>query len=619
MTHRDLFFEFVFVKASSEPFTLSNRCTVTAADVGYAADYAQRVLAGLSPDGETLPVTLTIGIPDHIRASAGNLYADNDESYALAITRERIDLYGASRRGLIYAVSTLLQLVEADAVCEMVLFDYPDKSFRGYRVYTPGRDHFDDFKRVVDMMVYYKYNAINLEVGGAMEYKRHPEINEKWVEFCAEVHQSPYEAHRIQFETHPQWQKNSIHADNGDGGFITQDEMRGLIAYCRERELLVVPEVPTLSHCDYIVMAHPEIREREADTYPDTYCPSDPRSYELVFDILEEVIDVFQPQYMNIGHDECYTLAKCEKCKNQDPVDLYVGDIVKINDFLRARGIRALMWSEKFIDNVYLPEPDGTLHGYGGTGDPAWDVPRVIGCVGKVPKDVILLHWYWSLCEGAREKELCDMGYTMLYGNFSAARLDGYRSRIGRVEGGFISNWGSFEEQYMQRNGQNYNLLSTSWILWNHNFDDSMRAPLRKKVAAALYDRHVRSLGSEVIEITHTTDHDRPYKVFYDGFFIVPEDWIIGRHIVTYHDGTEAELPVMFGWNIRSAAESGTEDSNSTEAVETSYIEVLGATFPQRIDGKMWYRTAYRNPHPEKTIVSIRTQANDGITIDVMA
>ena len=39
-------------------------------------------------------------------------------------------------------------------------------------------------------------------------------------------------------------------------------------------------------------------------------------------------------------------------------------------------------------------------HGYGGTGDPLLDVPRVIGCVGKVPKDVTLLHWYWSLCEG---------------------------------------------------------------------------------------------------------------------------------------------------------------------------------------------------------------------------
>ena len=47
---------------------------------------------------------------------------------------------------------------------------------------------------------------------------------------------------------------------------------------------------PLLSHSDYICLAHPELREREEDPYPDTYCPSNPDTYRIVFDILEDCL-----------------------------------------------------------------------------------------------------------------------------------------------------------------------------------------------------------------------------------------------------------------------------------------------------------------------------------------
>ena len=614
----NMFFEFVFAKTEGETFPVSSASRVKGVEQ-YALQYARTVIASCQDTGKEVAVCLETGIPEAVKTAAGDTFAENKESYALVITEDRIELYGASHRGLLYAVSTLKQLVEADAVCPMVLFDYPDKAVRGYRVYTPGVNSFDAFKAMVDNLIYYKYNSIIIEVGGAMEYKRRPEINAHWVEFCKEVHKSPYEAKRIQTQTHPQWKKNSIHADNGAGSFITQEQMRQLIAYCRERELEVIPEVPTLSHCDYIVMTYPEIRERVEDTYPDTYCPSNPKSYEIVFDILDEVVDVFQPRYMNIGHDECYTLAKCDLCRDKDPVDLYVGDIIKINDYLKAKNVKAMMWSEKFIDNVMLLDEDGQYHGYGGVGDPLLDVPKCIGCVGKVPKDVTLLHWYWSLCEGDREKELQDMGYPMLYGNFQGTALKDYRARIGGVAGGFISNWGAFEEEYMQRNGQNFNLLSTAWVFWNHTYDTPQSAYIRNLTKDALYARYKKTLGSDIVELLHTTDYFKPYKAFYDGYFIVPEDWTIGQHILTYTDGTEAVLPIIYGYNIRTAngpGRKGAETIESAESKTTDYVEVIGASNPVHQDGKIWYQTAYRNPYPEKQIQSIRCEAKDGIHIE---
>ena len=614
----NMFFEFAYVRASGEVFSVSSQSSVQGREC-YALRYAQSVIAGCGDTGRKMTVTLELGIPAAVKEAAGAAYAENDESYALVIKGDNICLYAVTRRGLLYAVSTLKQLIEANAVRELVLFDYPDKEVRGYRVYTPGVGSFDAFTAMVDNLIYYKYNSIIIEVGGAMEYKRRPEINAHWVEFCKEVHKSPYEAKRIQPQTHPQWKKNSIHADNGDGSFITQEQMRELIDYCRERELEVIPEVPTLSHCDYIVMTYPEIRERAEDTYPDTYCPSNPKSYEIVFDILDEVIDVFKPRYMNIGHDECYTLGKCDLCKDKDPVDLYVGDIIKINDYLRTKNVKAMMWCEKFIDNGMLLDEDGQYHGYGGIGDPLLDVPKCIGCVGKVPKDITLLHWYWSLCDGNREKELQDMGYPMLYGNFQGPSLKDYRARIGGVAGGFISNWGSFEEEYMQRNGQNFNLLATAWIFWNGDYDTPRSGEVREKVKEALYARYKASLGENVIELVHTTDHFRPYKAFYDGYYIVPEDWTIGQHILTYTDGTEAILPIVYGYNIRTAAGAGSSDRESIASAEsktTDFVEVIGASNPKLVDGKLWYQTAYRNPHPEKRIQSIRCEPKNGIHIE---
>ena len=616
MKLENMFFEVKYADVSGESFVISSESKVNSETDKYAKKYAKKVIAGCSSDGRAVSINLHLSIPEKIQTRLGSHFCNNEECYAVEIGENDINLYALSDNGLIYAVSTLLQLIESDNVRDMLLFDYPDKKVRGYRVYTPGRSSFEAFRNVVDMLVYYKYNAIMLEVGGAMEYKRHPEINEKWVEFCREVHKSPYEAERIQKKTHPGWQKNSIHADNGNGSFITQDEMRELIAYCRERGLRVMPEVPSLSHCDYIVMAHPDIRERAEDTYPDTYCPSNPKSYELIFDILDEIIDVFKPEYVNIGHDECYTLAKCPLCRDKDPVDLYVGDIEKINDYLKAKGIKSIMWAEKFFDNVYLTEPDGSIHGYGGTGDPAWDVPRCIGCVGKVPKDVLLFHWYWSLCTGKEEKDIRDLGYKMLFGNFQGVSIKDYRERSRDVEGAFISNWGSFEPEYMQRNAQNFNITSTAYILWSSEYDSHMSHKLVDETKNELYRRYKKSLGDNIIELVHTTDHHRPYKVFYDGFYIVPEDWEIGKHIVTYTDGTVAELPIIFGYNIRSASEKIVFDSGSTEAKSTAYVEVMGASKPTMLDGKAYYRTAYKNPYPEKEIAKMECVAYDGINID---
>lgn len=592
----NMFFEYVFVEGKGETFDISSGSKVIAAPEGYAKAYAEQVIENLSTEGKAMEISLSIGITDMVRTAVGNKFCDHEESYALIIN-DKIEICAATQKGLKYGVSTLKQLIEAGQVREMILFDYPDKNVRGYRIYMPGIDYFDDFKRMLDMMIYYKYNSIIIEVGGAMEYRKHPEINRKWVKFCKEVRQSPHEYERIQKQTHPEWCKNSIHADNGNGGFLTQDQVRQVLSFCRERELTVIPEVPSLSHSDYIVMAHPELNERKEDTYPDTYCPSNPKSYEILFDILDEVIEVFEPEMINIGHDEIYTLAKCDKCKEKNPVDLYVGDIIKINNYLKNKNIRTLMWCEKMFGNC------GLFDGWpvGGAANPEKDIPALYECKGKIPKDIWLLHWYWSICDLEEEALVQDMGYKMIFANFSAIDCKEYRKRSMQMDGGFVSNWGSVEEVYMQRNAQNYSLISTAFVFWNSEYDSDSAGILYEKVKNELYRRYLRSLGEHYIEILHTTDMQINHYSFYDGYYIVEEEWLLGHYLVSYEDGSSIKLPVLYGYNIDCC-----DREDTLEGLKRK--EALGASIPVRFNGRTYYKTAYQNLYPDKTIKSISFQ-----------
>jgi hypothetical protein len=180
----------------------------------------------------------------------------------------------------------------------------------------------------------------------------------------------------------------------------------------------------------------------------------------------------------------------------------------------------------------------------------------------------------------------------MLFGNFNALKRRNYRELAHLYGGGFVSNWGSCEEKYMQRNFQNFDLVSTAYVFWSADYDDSFVPTLEEKVKEELYNTYKSTLGYSTIEVCHTTSVEKKYSYFWCGVFIIDSDWLIGHHTVVYTDGTEAKLPVIYGYNIRGdKVELGLEK-----------WEAVGASYPF-IDGdKVWYKTAYANPYPNKEI-----------------
>ena len=551
-------------------------------------------LRGRATSSVSYSSTEVFGEKIKIEENATESPEDITEGYVIEFNKNTL-VYTTSEKGFIIALSTLMYLSDTGSIREGFIADIPASRERGYRIYMPGKNSLSDFDKMLDLLVYYKYNLLSLEIGGAMEYERHPKINEEWVKFCKEMSKYSGRSEEIQYSQH--WKKNSIHYENGDGSYLSKDECRELARKCLERGIEIIPECPTLSHSDYICLAYPEISERQNDPYPDTYCPNHPKTYEIVFDILDEVIEVFSPSRINIGHDEFYTVGICDKCKGKDPARIYADDVIVINDYLNKRGITTVMWAEKLL------KARMNYNGYkiGGWYDECdcngvkFQVPDMFRCADMLPENVTYLHWYWEFGEHLDDEFHC-RGFNVMFANFSAQRCAHFRERIKRgIKGGVVSNWGSIAPEYMQRNLQYFNLITTAYALTSPTYDSADASEVEELTVKELHRMYLSEIKNPIF-VSHSAHTTIKYKSYWCGIFITDEEYLLGHYKLTYEDGETGFLPVKYGTNI------GSNQINTSLALlrETTYT-----TLPQKTDSGYVYETAYENPHPGVAIRSI--------------
>ncbi len=484
--------------------------------------------------------------------------------------------------------------------------------FRAVKVYLPAKGNIPFFKYFIDMCKHYGFNTVMIELGGAMEYKSHPEINEGWVEYCKMF--QAYQGQSIDIQNSKRWAKNSIHCENGGGGWLTRGEIKDIVHYCKEKDIEIIPEVPCLSHSDYLLFRHKELAENRQDDIPDTYCPQNPETYELLFDILNEVIELFKPKAINIGHDELYLIGWCKKCKGKNAVDLYAGDIIKIYNFLREKGVETMMWGDKLL-NAYSK----TGNDWGGayrkiysekTGEFLHDVPALYETIDRIPKDIIIMHWYWSVREHL-ENEFTSRRMRTVYGNFNPMSIYNWKERIKKGISGFcISNWSALDKEHMQRNGI-FLYMAYSKLMLEDDFDENKFCENFIKASDDIYYYgNANVLCGRHIEITHTTDVFNEHPSFADGFFIDRQKDYLGDYIITYSTGKKVKVPVYYGINIGNENVSferrpGAEFDNlelSPHLVEPSFTCRY-----QYEDGKMWYTFCFPT---EESVTSVELAKN---------
>lgn len=383
------------------------------------------------------------------------------EGYTVKVTDETVQLLGYDRRGLVYAVETWLQLLQQEerrgvaAAC--LIEDHPRLPVRGVHLYVPAREEIPFFKRLIrHLLVPMKINTVFWELAGAMRFDRRPEIADTW-------EQNNRRAAEGKGPRVP-------HGKVGGGGTLTKQEVKGLLDDMRSYGLEVIPEIQSLSHAEYLTMTYPEIAEQHVeDGYPDSYCPLHPMSREIVFDLIDEVLELFGPlPYVHMGHDEVYTMAVCERCRGKSRAELYAHDVNEIYDYLKGKGVGMMLWADML--QPFRP--------YAG--------PEAIDAI---PKDIVLLEFVWYFrTEQDTEDRLLENGFTVILGNYYSSHFPRFESRSGKpgVIGAEVSAWTEVDEAHFGRRGKFYDFIYSANTMWSRFCQDELRWTFDKKVSALM-------------------------------------------------------------------------------------------------------------------------------------
>jgi hexosaminidase len=232
-----------------------------------------------------------------------------DESYTLEVTPSGSELSAPTTLGVIHGLQTFLQLVENTpqgfAVPTIVIQDKPRFPWRGLMI-DSGR-HFipvEVIKRNLDAMAAVKLNVLH------------------W-------HLSENQGFRIESKRFPKLQ-----GMGSDGLFYTQDQVRGIIAYARDRGIRVVPEFDMPGHSTAWFVGYPELAsapgpysvERKWGVFDPAMDPTRESTYKFLDAFIGEMAALFPDQFFHIGGDEVNG-----KQWDANP---------KIRQFIRAHGLK---------------------------------------------------------------------------------------------------------------------------------------------------------------------------------------------------------------------------------------------------------------------------------------
>ncbi len=194
-------------------------------------------------------------------------------------------------------------------------------------------------------MSYFKFNRVIMQMDAVMRLDKHPEVNIGWIEYSEDMHNTR--------RTRGLGPKGETQVGGTtDSILYDKDQVADIVNYARKHYIEPIPEIQSLSHSYYLLARHREFAEIQEAEWPDTYCPSNPASYDLYFDILDEYIEVMKPEIVHIGHDEWrIPIDVCDKCIGKEYSDIFVGDIVKIHSYLKKKNIRMAMLRDHFAED----------------------------------------------------------------------------------------------------------------------------------------------------------------------------------------------------------------------------------------------------------------------------
>lgn len=304
------------------------------------------------------------------------------EGYELEVNQKQIIIKANEAAGFYYGVQSLVQLfpkeIEAKQVQKNVqwtapcahITDYPRFAWRGL-MFDVSRHFFtkQEVKDYIDQMARYKFNVFHWHLtddeGWRLEIKGLPKL-------------TSVGAWRVPKEGYfGDMSKPEPNEPKTYGGFYTQEDVKEIIAYAKERFVNILPEIDVPGHSLAAIASYPELSctpgaenyvvrsgEKIMNWYGDgkfsalvdnALCPANEKVYTFLDQVFGEVAALFPFDYIHIGGDECahnfwekneqiLALMKKENLKDMHELQSYFTK--RVTGIITAKGKKVIGWDE---------------------------------------------------------------------------------------------------------------------------------------------------------------------------------------------------------------------------------------------------------------------------------
>lgn len=331
------------------------------------------VAAGTSEDAKD-NVYFTLGLQD-----------GGKEAYTINVSSDGILVRAVAPEGIYRATRTLLKSVGTEKTSSVEfpsaeVSDWPRFGYRGLMLDVSR--HFSDVemvKRTIDMLALHQLNIFHWHLtddqGWRIEIKSHPELTE-----VGAWRDDTVVGRYLGGTDYPTDGKRH-------GGFYTQEQIREIVAYAKERYIEIIPEIDLPGHTSAVLAAYPQLGCEDKEykvanrwgVISDVLCAGNPASLDLFKDIMDEVCDLFPGKYIHLGGDECVkdrwkVCPKCQKkirelglkdgsrySKEDYLQSWFMGEVAS---FVQSKGKRVIGWDE-ILEGV--PMDDSVIMSWRGT------------------------------------------------------------------------------------------------------------------------------------------------------------------------------------------------------------------------------------------------------------
>jgi hexosaminidase len=345
------------------------RSTRIVAGSNAATPVAQVLAADLAPaTGQRFGITRGRAHDGDIRLVLGNPGALPSEGYRLSVTSHGVTLESPSQHGLFDGVQTILQLLPPWiahttplpgpwTIPAVTVTDYPRYQYRGVML-DIGR-HFEPpaaVEKLIDIASAYKVNTLHLHVsddqGFRIAIKGLPNLTTIGSQgsACATGCTTP-----------------------DPGGYWTQAQYKGVVAYAAAHFMTVVPEVDTPGHNNAIIMseyndtANPLLNGHPQDincsnsnppkwnyTWDVGYsalCPASDNTWTIISTIVKQLSAMSSSPYYDLGGDEVQTITPAQ----------YAALVNRESGIVAANGKTPMGWADGYATVAGTTPPAGSI------------------------------------------------------------------------------------------------------------------------------------------------------------------------------------------------------------------------------------------------------------------